>query len=178
MIMHKTTWLLAGLLCLALWLAYAWGQGGHWQSYMDAALAAHVDGDYAEAQKPFEAAVKSAESFGPEDPRLATSHNGLAEVYRAQGRYAEAESHHKRALAIREKTLGENHPDVATSLSGLALVYRAQGKYAEAEPLYQRSLAIWEKALGPEHPHVATGLNNLATLYYARGKWAEAEVVS
>jgi tetratricopeptide (TPR) repeat protein len=78
--------------------------------------------------------------------------NNLADLYRAQGRYAEAEPLYKRSLAIRETALGPGHPDVATSLNNLADLYRAQGRYAEAEPLYKRALAIREKALGPDHP--------------------------
>ena len=35
MITHKTKWLLAGLVCLALWPAHAPAQGDPWQSYMD-----------------------------------------------------------------------------------------------------------------------------------------------
>ncbi len=76
-----------------------------------------------------------AEAFGLEDPRLATSLNGLAETYRAQGKHAEAEPLHKRALAIREKALEPEHPDVVQSVNNLAKVYRAQGRYAKAEPL-------------------------------------------
>ena len=60
--------------------------------------------------------------------------NNLAELYRAQGKYAEAEPLYKRALGIREKALGPDHPDVATGLNNLAELYRVQGKYAEAEP--------------------------------------------
>ena len=41
-------------------------------------------------------------------------------LYRTQGKYAEAEPLYKRALAIREKTLGREHPDVAQSLNYLA----------------------------------------------------------
>ncbi len=37
---------------------------------------------------------------------VATNLNNLAELYRAQGRYAEGEALQKRALAIREKALG------------------------------------------------------------------------
>ena len=96
---------------------------------------------------------------------MATSLNNLAELYHAQGQYAQAEPLYKRALAIREKALGPDHPDVATSLNNLAALYRAQGQYAQAEPLFKRSLAIREKALGPDHPDVATSLNNLAKLY-------------
>ena len=96
------------ILCIAvtfLWATHdpdmASGQSS-WQSDMDAGVEAYVEGDYAEAGKQFAAAVKVAEAFGQEDPRLPTSLNGLAEVYRAQGKYAEAEALHKRALALRD----------------------------------------------------------------------------
>jgi tetratricopeptide (TPR) repeat protein len=171
---QRSKWFLAGLLCLVLWSTYASAQDRAWQSYIDAAVEAYVEGDYAEARKQFERAVKTAEAFGLEDPRLATSLNGLAETYRAQGHYAEAEPLYKRSLAIREKTLGPEHPDVATSLNNLAGIYKVQGHYAEAEPLYQRSLAIYEKALGPEHPDVATSLENYAYLLRATGRSADA----
>ncbi len=85
---------------------------------------------------------------------MAASLNNLAEFYRTQGKYAEAEPLYQRSLAIDENALGPDHPDLATDLNNLALLYHAQGHYAEAEPLYQRSLAIRENALGPEHPDV------------------------
>ena len=113
--------------------------------------------------------------WGPSTPTWARALNNLAALYRAQGRYAEAEPLYRRSLAIREKALGPEHPDVGTALNNLALLYQAQGRYAEAEPLYRRSLAIREKALGPEHPDVGTALNNLAVLYRAQGRYAEAE---
>ncbi len=54
---------------------------------------------------------------------MATSLNNLAELYRTQGQYAQAEPLHKRSLAIREKALGPDHPSVAASLNNLALLY-------------------------------------------------------
>jgi CHAT domain-containing protein/Tfp pilus assembly protein PilF len=98
--------------------------------------------------------------------------------FRTEGRFAEAETLYKRALAIREKALAPDHPDVATGLNNLAALYVDQGRYAEAEPLYKRALAIWEKALGPDHPDVATGLNNLAVLYGHQGRYSAAEPFS
>jgi tetratricopeptide (TPR) repeat protein len=77
---------------------------------------------------------------------VAASLNNLAQLYQAQGRYADAEPHYKRALAIYEKALGPDHPNLAASLNNLAELYRAQGRYADAEPLYKRALAIKEKA--------------------------------
>ena len=43
-----------------------------------------------------------------------------------QGKYDDAEPLFKRALAIREETLGRRHPDVATSLTNLAILLESQ----------------------------------------------------
>jgi len=100
----------------------------------------------------YDALAIREKQLGPEHPDTAQSLNNLAELYRAQGKYEQAEPLYQRALAIREKQLGPEHPYTATSLNNLAGLYRAQGKYEQAEPLYQRALAIREKQLGPEHP--------------------------
>ena len=68
--------------------------------------------------------------------------NNLAELYRTQGQYAQAEPLYKRALAIQEKALGANHPEVATSLNNLALLYRKTGREIEAKELENRAAAI------------------------------------
>ncbi len=91
------------------------------------------------------------------------------------GKYSEAEPLFRRALEIRQKTLGPEHPGVAAVLSNLGLLYNNQGQYAKAEPPYQQALTILEKALGPEHPAVATSLDNLAGLYQDQGQYARAE---
>jgi tetratricopeptide (TPR) repeat protein len=99
----------------------------------------------------------------------------LAELYKAQGRYAEAEPLYARSLQIYEQKLGADHPHTATSLNNLALLYKSQGRYGEAEPLYARSLQIYEQKLGADHPHTAQSLNNLAGLYESQGRYGEAE---
>ena len=107
-----TRWLLVGLLCLALWTT-ALAQQTQWEKLNGAGMEAYERGRYAEAEKLWLAALKEAETFGGEHPRLATSLNNLAELYRAQGRYAQAEPLHQRALAIREKAaLGPELPQV------------------------------------------------------------------
>ena len=75
------------------------------------------------------------------DVILAATLNNQAELYKEQGRYADAEPLYKRALAIRENALGPDHLDVAQSLNNLADLYSAQGRHADAEPLYKRALA-------------------------------------
>ena len=106
---------------------------------------------------------------------LATCLHWMADLYRAQGRYGEAEPLYGQSIEMRQQHLGDHHLDVAESLNGLATIYQWQGRYAEAELLFVRSLSIREQQLGESHPHVAASLNNLALLYYWQGRYAEAE---
>jgi len=81
-------------------------------------------------------------AFGPDHPRIATSLDNLAslyrsqgELYRSQGRNSDADllywkssAMYARSLAIKEKVLGPDHPDVAKLLNNLAEMYRSQHK--------------------------------------------------
>ncbi len=158
------------ILCLAtifFWSAHdpdvASGQSSELMEAYNSYNSLYEQGRYSEAEPYAKEALRlGTEEFGPKKPSTAALLNNLAELYRAQGKYA-------------EKALGPEHPDVAKSLNNLAGLYYDQGRYAEAEPLYQRALAIVEKALGPEHPHVATSLQNYAALLRETGRTEEAD---
>ena len=109
----KFRWPLVSLLSLGLlgtptWSGPVHAQGSGWNSHFDAGVNAYLEKEYAEAGKRFLSAIATAEQLGPDDPRVATSLNALGEVYRKQGKYAEAEAAHGRALRIREKILESN----------------------------------------------------------------------
>ncbi len=106
---------------------------------------------------------------------LAIQINNLAEFYRNQARFYEAEPLIQHALKIDEAILGKDHPDVATDLNNLALLYQDTNRLKEAEPLMMRALKIDEASLGKDHPDVTTDLNNLAALYQATNRLKEAE---
>lgn len=130
---------------------------------------------YQEAGPLYQQALHIREQqLGPEHPDVATSLNGLGNLYQRQGKYAEAEPLYQRALHIWGQQSGPEHPEVATSLNGLGNLYREQGKYAEAEPLFQRAVRLREQQLEPDHPLIAYPLNNLAILYFEQGKYGEA----
>src|SRR5207248_1859601 len=101
--------------------------------------------------------------------------DGLATAYRAQGKYAQAETRHRQALALAERTLGRNALDLSILLNNLAVLYKFMGRFAEAARLYRRALVITEKALGPDHPEMATIYHNLGGLEHARGRYARGE---
>jgi tetratricopeptide (TPR) repeat protein len=106
---------------------------------------------------------------------LATQINNLAEFYRHQARFHEAEPLMERALAIDEAALGKDHPDVARDLNNLGQLYQDTNRLKEAEPMMQRAVEIFEKSLGENHPDVAAALSNLAQLYQATNRLKEAE---
>jgi len=135
-----------------------------WEKDSAKASEAFQQGRYAEAETLWKSALKDAESFPPEDPRLVVSLKNLAQLYDDQKKSAEAEPLYQRLLAIEEKRLGPDHPDLATTLYHLAKLYQAHGKSAEAEPLYQRALEIKDRVLGPTHPDVIMILESYATL--------------
>jgi len=148
----------------------------HIESLEERVIALYQQGKYQEGIPIAREVLKLWEKvLGTDHPRIATSLNNLAELYRAQSDYSTAEPLYQRALKIYEQALEPNHPNVALSLNNLAELYRVQGGYSTAEPLYQRALKIREQALGPNHPDVATSLNSLALLYQAQGNYAAAE---
>ena len=92
--------LVTALVIIAAVVGFWWWQqsGTDFQKGVEA----YERGDYKQAESHLRAGLDDAK-FGPNDPRLATSLNNLAEIYRVQGRYAEAEPFYHRSLAIWEK---------------------------------------------------------------------------
>ena len=135
-----------------------------WEKDSAKASEAFQQGKYDEAETLWKAALKDAESFPPDDPRLVVSLKSLADLYDDQKNFTEAAPLYQRLLVIEEKTQGPDHPDVATTLYRLAKLYHAQGKTTEAEPLYQRALAIRDRVLGPTHPDVVMILESYGAL--------------
>src|SRR5262245_42502954 len=90
-------------------------------------------------------------------PAVGQTLNNLARLYRDQGKYGEAEGLYKRALTIREQTLGPSHPYVAATRHDLAAVASGRGHYeveeakakrvtpAAAQALHSRGLAAWRE---------------------------------
>jgi tetratricopeptide (TPR) repeat protein len=113
--------------------------------------------------------------LGSEHPDLAWLLNNLAEVYREQGKYAEAEPLYRRALEIREQTHEGGHASVASILSNLGQLYTSQGRYSDAERLHRRALEIRQNSLNAEAPNVALSLFDLAELYRVQAKYGDAE---
>lgn len=130
-----------------------------------------------EAEVLFSRVLAFYEKYG-KSTEIASPLFSLANLYRTQKRFEEAESLLLRSLAIREQEdMGLEHFHTAGSLRGLALLYTEWGCYEKAEPLYQRALAIYERTMAPEHPHIAITLMHFGQLYFLQQRYHEAEAL-
>jgi tetratricopeptide (TPR) repeat protein len=79
--------------------------------------------------------------------------------------YTLALEFYKKALTIREKSLGVDHLDTALSYNNIGSVYSEIGKYEMALKFLQKALAIREKSLGLEHTDTAKSYDNIGNAY-------------
>lgn len=108
-------------------------------------------------------------------PRAAWLLNLSGACWHDVAEWSQAETKHRRALAIKELVFGREHPEIAISLNNLATVLQDTNRLREAETMYRRALAIDEASFGADHPEVARDLNNLAELLQATNRGVEAE---
>jgi len=101
--------------------------------------------------------------------------NSLAETYRSQMRYGEAEPLYKSCLQVSEEFLGPKHKMTISFINNLGLLYHSQGRYDEAELFLNRCFKLSEEVLGLKHPSTFTIINNLAVLYRSMERYVEAE---
>jgi tetratricopeptide (TPR) repeat protein len=104
--------------------------------------------------------------------------NYLANVYRMQGKYAQAEALFSQTLELVRRVLGPEHPDTLNTLWGLACMYQRQGKYHLAATQGAQVLAGLQHALGWEHPDTMASAADLALAYQSQGKFAESEALA
>lgn len=110
-----------------------------------------------------------------EDERLAAELTGrIGSLYTAEGRYAEALEHHRRAVVMLRRS-GAPAPDLAAAVSELGVDLFWQGRYPEARQRFEETLALQKAALGPWHPSLGSTLNRLANTYLIQSRLREAE---
>jgi pentatricopeptide repeat protein len=138
--------------------------------------------DFTEAEQLYQQALRIQEKLlNPEDPGTVRTLIDLANTYRSEGKYIEAEPLFKRALAF-YKADEQSGVDLATHLQRLASLYVDLGKYPEAVPLLDRVRKIQETLLyqwpAPTNfrPYqLALTLDEQGLINYYQGNYAKAE---
>jgi hypothetical protein len=129
-----------------------------WEQLTTEADQAAKQGNSAEAEAKYKAAMAEAGKLGETDPATARSISNMADFYYAQGDGERADELYSGALALKEKALGMEHKDLARDLIGLGKVSAKKGDYAEAETRFKRAESILVKANEPVPDDLKTGL--------------------
>jgi tetratricopeptide (TPR) repeat protein len=143
-------------------------------------------GDFAQAEGYFGKAVSQAEACHTKrDTYLGTILCELGDLYRQQGRLADAEPVLQRALRHFEEVEWSEPADGvkarrnrALAWCQLAALYINQGRFDEAEFLCRDVLAVVDDDPAARPEHMAVALHNLALALAGRGNYAEAERLS
>ncbi len=106
---------------------------------------------------------------------VATSLNNLANLYKSQGKYEEAEPLYLQALEMSRQLLGQQHPMWQPASTIWQISTHPKANTNKPNPSIIQALEMKRQLLGQQHPSVATSLNNLAFLYKSQGKYEQAE---
>jgi tetratricopeptide (TPR) repeat protein len=146
-----------------------------WEELTDSGRRFLAQGDDAQAEAAYRAAVAEAERLGGDHTRLAASIECLAQLKYRQQALAEAESLFRRALALRDEAFGPEHVGAALTLNSLASLCSARGAHEEAEAFLSRALSAAERQGPAGHRELGATLNALARLHYKRGNYPAVE---
>jgi tetratricopeptide (TPR) repeat protein len=103
-------------------------------------------GKYAEAERLLNRIIDTQKTKG-ELQQMFLSIASLAEVYRLQGKNAEARANYATARDGLKKVLGEDHVSLGSCHKGLAQVLLAEKKYVEAEAEIRQALTFFKKTM-------------------------------
>ncbi len=113
----------------------------------------------------------------PDSAEHATTLNNMANVFKDQHKYEQAEPLYKQVIGIYERATGADSEFVAMGHHNLASLYAEMGRNKEAAAHFKLSLAAGEKALGQDNSHVIDTISKLASIEDKLGNRDEAKVL-
>lgn len=117
---------------------------------------------------------RMAEAESQEQQFEASVRTHYAIVLRLLGRFEEALSEGRSALAIRRKELGGQHELTADALRIVATTLAAMDRLDEATSIQQQVYEIWKQTYGPDHPITNNALASIAQTQFYAGEYADA----
>jgi tetratricopeptide (TPR) repeat protein len=130
---------------------------------------------YTEAEELTKRRLKVSEMVEADEQDVANILFDLAELYRLQGLYREADELHQRVMATKASELGRTHPEVARSVRAIGQIALGEGKLEQAVTYLERALEHQVQSLGEGHPEVAETLFALGDTFLAKEQFRDSE---
>ena len=122
-------------------------------------------GRYAEAAGRYAAALATS----THTDLTASIYHNLAGLAHAEGRFTDAVTPARTALALHRRERGPTATEVAADAAVLGAVLLDLGHLDEAEAQLSQAYRIWVRRFGPDHYEVAVCLHGLGVALYRRG---------
>lgn len=113
--------------------------------------------------------------WGPDTVTTRSTLSELAETYRLEGDFAQAESLYKQILSQELKSNPRYEGMILGAFERLADLYAEEGKDAEAESVLKEAIEFKGKDSQPGDLSLIASQNGLALFYEHRGRMLEAE---
>lgn len=144
-----------------------------WEQHFNAGMKALQEGHLVQGENLLKDTIKMDAKQGGTEIKQAQSSMVLADFYRSQSRFSEAEVLYKQLLAKFES--GPAGDELLAVMNKLAGLYKAENKLDDALALYKKSLALVEKQDGADSAASGTIHANFGLIYQRMGKLKEAE---
>jgi hypothetical protein len=106
-----------------------------------------------------------------------TALRGLANIYRMDGMFLQAQPHYDSLVALALRNPGEGAAQTRADMGARAQNYVAQKRYAEADGAYVQILAVQRRVVGPDALNTLISETNIGWLRTQQQKFAEAEMM-
>ena len=113
--------------------------------------------------------------LGLTHPLVTLLRNILAHIFRAQGRYDDAEASFVMIFDIEKARWGQTHPRALAAMSQVALVWNEQGRIAKAIEIGEELVGLCQSPLVQDDRCCMSAMSNLAVSYQKQGRLREAE---
>jgi CHAT domain-containing protein/tetratricopeptide (TPR) repeat protein len=120
------------------------------------------------------AAARAKAAFGANSTLYARTLHAHGRTLQDTKSFPEAEICYKKALTIRENTIGKDHRDYAETLNSLSNLYYKIKRYDEAENLGKEAIACYERVTGKDNLLYENSIFNLACIYFQTKRFTAA----
>jgi tetratricopeptide (TPR) repeat protein len=127
-----------------------------------------------QAEQAARDAIERLERSGTQPHTLCAALVALANAQHGRGRYEDAASTHRRAVAAFEQIGLDDHPDLAQELVNFGDTLERLHELQQAEAVLRRALAIFERSPDPPLRHLHAIHELLAHVALGREQWAQA----
>ncbi|MCG8461250.1 MAG: serine/threonine-protein kinase, partial [Holophagales bacterium] len=133
-------------------------------------------GDFRAAEGPAQEALELVGRLPAGTEQGILAHEYMAQVRSSQGRYEEAASLYRQALAERRRHFGDDHPSQIPALGNLGLALRRMHDFEAALATYQQVRVLEQASFGEDFEDPIT-LSSMAGAHFGRGDYSRAQEV-